>query len=141
MAITVALSTHASRHAPGGADPVILQAPAQTFTKSGTLAVTTDAVANKWYNDSNVTVNIAKVRISVITAPTGLPLIVDCNIDGTTAFTTQANRPTVAVSTTTILSVAPNVTAVAPGHYVTINIDQVGSVVAGAEMTATVVFA
>jgi hypothetical protein len=43
---------------------------------------------------------IRSVTAAVGTAPTGATLIADVNIDGTTVFTTQANRPTIAINGT-----------------------------------------
>lgn len=52
--------------------------------------------------------------------------IVDVNINGTTAFTTQANRPTLAYDSEddVIKSATPNVTALTENDVVTIDIDQ-----------------
>lgn len=106
-----------------------------TFTQTGMLAVTTDSTAKRWYNDTGRTLQIAKVRVSVTTVPSGTSLIVDVHKNGTTIFTTQANRPTVAISGTTGLSSAPNVTNLLNGEYLTINVDQAS----GGEMETTVV--
>lgn len=71
---------------------------------------------------------IVGVVLHRITAGSGSSTIVDLNINGTTAFTTQANRPTVtaaagnSASSTTSL---PDVTSVLPGEYLSIDIDQV----------------
>ena len=69
------------------------------------------------------------------TAPTGASLIFDVNKAGTTIFTTQANRPTIAAAATSGTIVAPDVTAIAAGDEFTIDCDQVGSTVAGADVT------
>jgi hypothetical protein len=66
-------------------------------------------------------------------------LIVDVNKAGTTIFTTQANRPTIAIGATDDDSGTPEVTALTEGDVVSIDIDQVGSTVAGADLTVEVV--
>jgi len=78
---------------------------------------------------------IKNVVAKVGTAPTGATLIVDINKNGTTIFTTQANRPTVAVSATAAaLAGQPDVTTFAAGDLLSIDIDQIGSSVAGANL-------
>lgn len=83
---------------------------------------------------------IVGVIAAVGTAPTGATVICDVNKNGTTIFTTQANRPTIALSGFVSgpgLSV-PNVTSVVVGDLLSVDIDQIGSTVAGADLTVTV---
>lgn len=86
-----------------------------------------------------VVATLIGVSITVGTAPVGADVIVDLNLDGTTIFTDQANRPrilsgqTVSGETTLL-----DVTAVAKGQYLTADIDQIGSTVPGADLTVTV---
>jgi hypothetical protein len=47
---------------------------------------------------------IDEVRIHLGTAPTGAPVIVDVNDDGTTIFTTQANRPITGITVKNVTS-------------------------------------
>ena len=82
---------------------------------------------------------IVKVKVVVKTAPTGASIIVDVNKAGTTIFTTQGNRPEIAIDGTQDDSGTPDVTALAGGDKVTIDIDQIGSTVAGADLTIEVV--
>lgn len=109
-------------------------AVAVTFGKEGVLAV--GAGTARWYAKSAWT--ITQVRASVGTAPTGASLIVDVNKSGTTIFTTQSNRPTIAASGFTDLADAIDVTAIADGDYLTVDIDQIGSSVAGSDLTVQV---
>jgi hypothetical protein len=81
---------------------------------------------------------IVQVRINVVTAPTGASLIVDVNKNGTTIFGTQSARPTIPAAAVTAVSGTPTVATLAAGDYLTIDIDQVGSTVAGGYLTATV---
>ncbi len=73
------------------------------------------------------------------TAPTGASVIVDVNKNGTTVFTTVGHRPTIAISAhDSGLVTNMDITAVAAGDLVTFDIDQVGSTIAGADLTVTV---
>lgn len=108
------------------------------FSQGGTL--TTGTGVFRLYNRSGVTRTIQTVTASVGTQPTGASILVDVNISGTTIFTTQSNRPTIAVSTSEDQSGTPDVTAWTSGSYLTIDIDQIGSTVAGANLTVTVVY-
>jgi|GEM_PF-6564949 len=81
---------------------------------------------------------VVDVRAYVDTAPTGAALIVDVNKNGTTLFTTQDNRPTVAISGNASTAVVPDVPAVAAGDRITIDVDQIGSVVAGSDVYVSV---
>lgn len=105
------------------------------WSYAGTIAVTTGK--SRWYADRAYT--IKKVRASVDTAPTGTSIRIDVNKNGTTVFTTQANRPDIAVSTNTDEANNPDVTAVAAGDYLTVDIDVIGSTVAGADLTVQII--
>lgn len=107
------------------------------FSRAG--ALTVGAGTHRLYNDTGATLTIKGVRASVGTAPTGASLIVDINIGGTTIFSTQANRPTIAVSTNTSGKVTNmNTTTIADGAYFTVDIDQIGSTVAGSDLTVQI---
>jgi len=82
---------------------------------------------------------IVKVKVVVKTAPTGAALIVDVNKNGTTIFTTQGGRPSIAAGDTQDDSDTPDVTALAEGDKLTIDVDQIGSTIAGADLTVEVV--
>jgi hypothetical protein len=74
----------------------------------------------------------------VLTAPTGANLIVDVNKNGTTIFTTQANRPEITAGSKTATSGAPDVTSLSKNDAITIDVDQVGSTIAGADLSVMV---
>jgi len=78
---------------------------------------------------------IVGVSAAVGTAPTGASLIIDVNKNGTTIFTTQANRPTIVSGANHAVEATPDVTAVAAGDWLTVDRDQVGSSVAGADLS------
>jgi hypothetical protein len=135
------LATADTTHA-GAADPhtgymlETLRAFRCDFSKAG--ALTTGAGTFRWYNDSGQTLTFREVRISAGTAPTGAAIIVDVNKNGTTIFTTQSNRPQIAISGNTGTTTTFNVTTIADGDYITIDIDQIGSTIAGSDLTAQV---
>lgn len=105
-----------------------------TFQRSGSL--TTQTGTSRFYIDQAA--EITKVRIAVGTAPTGAPITVDVNKNGTTIFTTQANRPTITAGTFTATAV-PNVTALSVGDYLTVDIDGVGTTHPGADLVVSVI--
>lgn len=105
---------------------------------SGNAAVGTNLGGLQIVNTFGTDLVISDVRARVITAPTGATLICDVNIGGTTIFTTQGNRPTIAISGTTSTTVAPNVTSWPVGGVLSVDVDQVGSTVAGAGLTVQV---
>lgn len=105
------------------------------FTKSGVQTVYTGTY--RFYIDGDFVVS--KVRIGVGTAPTGASLIVDVNKNGTTIFTTQSRRPTISASAFTALntSTIENGT-LTTADYLTIDIDQIGSTIAGSDLVVIV---
>lgn len=107
-----------------------------TFSFTGNLSVKTGT--HRQYNDTGRTLTITSIRASVGVAATGAAILIDVNKNGSTLFTTQANRPTIAVSTFTDTAVA-DITTWGVGDYLTVDIDQIGSTVAGADLTLTVV--
>lgn len=102
----------------------------QPFSSSGPLMV--EVGGHRLYNDTSAAWTILSVRASVGTPPTGSSLIVDVNVSGTTIFTTQSNRPAIAAAGSTSGKITNmNVTTVAAGEYLTIDVDQVGSTTPG----------
>lgn len=102
-------------------------------TVSGVLAV--GASQALFYNDTGVDLTIRSVRASVSVAPTGAAIRVDINIAGTTIFTTQANRPSIAAGATTSGAVtAINVTTFPAGAALSIDVDVIGSGVPGSNL-------
>lgn len=102
-------------------------------------AVSTGVGALRWYNDTGQSLTIRNIRVTAGTAPTGASLIVDVNKNGSTIFSTQANRPTITAGNNTSGKVtAINTTTLADGDYLTVDIDQVGSTVAGSNLTVQI---
>lgn len=104
------------------------------FYIDGILAVETQAMSFV----SPLAITVSEVRLSVDVAPVGSDLIVDIHKNGVTMFTTQANRPTITAGNTSATSAAPDITSIDVGDLITIEIDQVGSSVAGSNLAATV---
>lgn len=105
---------------------------------NGTVA--TGVGTKRWYNDTGQTLTIRSVRVTADTAPTGSAITIDVNKNGTTIFTTQANRPTIAATGHTSGKVTNmDVTTLADGDYVTFDVDAVGSTIAGSNLTVHVV--
>lgn len=106
------------------------------FYVTGAQTTGTDKAA---YFQTPEKARIDEVRIHLGTAPTGATFIVDVNDDGTTIFTTQSNRPTIAISATDATSGTPNGgTAVAKNSVLTIDVDQIGSTIAGSDLVVFV---
>lgn len=109
------------------------------FTQDlGILATVTGAI--RIYNNTGTTKTINKVFLSVSTAPTGAAIIVDIHKNGTTIFTNQANRPQISAGANTGYSTTMAVTEWADGEYLTMDVDQVGSTVAGSYLAVNVVY-
>lgn len=107
------------------------------FSSTGSIAVETGV--HRLYNNRSTAWVIAGVRASVGTAPTGAAVIIDININGSTIFTTQANRPTIAAAAQDSGYVTNmNTTSVPAGSYMTVDIDQVGSTIPGANLTVQI---
>lgn len=106
------------------------------FTQAGDLAVGTGTI--RWY--APFACEVVSAHANVGTAPTGATAIFDVNRNGTTIYTTQGNRPTVAISGFYDEGGTPDGTvALAAGtDYLTVDIDQIGSTVAGADAVVTI---
>ena len=130
-AVLTAANATAQRVAMGVADPKYTI----TYTITDILAVATGT--KRLYLEQSTT--IVAVRVHAVTAPTGANLIVDVNKNGTTIFTTQANRPIVTDGSNAGAAVTNmDVTSLAAGDYLTVDIDQVGSTIAGADATISI---
>jgi len=102
-----------------------------------------------WFLPSNVTTGaektgriyipfagtIKKALIYSKTGPTGSGIIVDINKNGTTIWSTQGNRVTIADAANSGTQTSFDVTTFADGDYFTFDIDQIGSSIAGADVS------
>ena len=74
---------------------------------------------------------ITAIKLSVDVAPTGAAIIVDIHKNGVTLYTTQDNRPTIAIGETSATAELPDIVTLTKGDRITVDIDQVGSTIAG----------
>jgi hypothetical protein len=105
-----------------------------TFSKVGDLTV----AAGKGRLKVPMAITIVDVTATCNTAPTGAAALFDVNKGGTTIFSTQGNRPTVAAGSQDGAAATPDVTAVAAGDVLTVDIDQIGSSTVGADATVVI---
>lgn len=84
------------------------------------------------------TYTISEVRAAIETAPTGASLILDVNKNGTTIYSGGTGRPTIAASATQGTDGTPSTTTVSGGDYFTVDIDQIGSTVAGTNVSVLI---
>jgi hypothetical protein len=107
---------------------------AYPFSVNGALTVRTGV--SRIYLEGNYTFETC--RASVGTAPTGATLIVDVKKNGTTIYSTQSARPTIAISGFSANGNSPAITTFASGDYLTVDIAQIGSTVAGSDLVVTI---
>lgn len=108
----------------------------ETHTFSVTGALTTQTGKSRVYLEGDY--QIESVRAAVNTAPTGAALTVDVNKNATTIYTGGTGRPSIAASGFTATGNNPAVRNFAAGDYLTVDIDAVGSTVAGSDLTVTI---
>jgi len=113
-----------------------VSAPASiVLSVTGVLATTSKAAVRMPFAGT-----IRSITTAVTTAPTGAALICDVNIAGTTVFTTQANRPSIAISGFSDNSADIAAGTFAAGDVISVDVDQVGSSVAGANLSVLVTY-
>jgi hypothetical protein len=106
-----------------------------TYSKQGSLAVAPGTIRMP----IDGTYTIVNARVMVGTAPTGADIVVDINKNGSTIFTTQANRPRITAGTNSSgASATPDITALAANDYLTVDIDQIGSGTPGSDLSVVV---
>lgn len=110
-----------------------------TFAILGDLTVASGVF--RIYNLTGAALTISKVHIAVNTAPTGATILADVNENGTTIFTTQGNRPSIAISAFTGETTTIDADSWDDENYVQVDVDQIGSTIAGADLTVTIVAA
>lgn len=107
-----------------------------TFAIPGTLQAEDGKL--RMYNTTGGALTISKVHIAVNSAPTGAAIIIDIHKNGTTIFTTQSNRPQIAISGFTGQSTTIEVPSWADGDYLQMDVDQIGSTLAGNDLVVQV---
>jgi hypothetical protein len=99
----------------------------------GALTIGANKSAEFVYRGPTGTIKRADAHVQ--TAPTGASIICDVNINGTTIWTTQANRVTIAATETSGTQASFDTTTITDGDILTLDIDQVGAAVAGSSLT------
>lgn len=107
-------------------------------TVSGTLAVAAGAL--RYTNRAGAALTLREVHLAVNTAPAGAAIIVDVNLNGASIFASPADRPQVAAGAYAGSSALIGTPAWADNTYLTVDVDQVGSSTAGANLVVTVVY-
>ena len=129
---TLEEEAHNTEHASGGADPLYAEHFA-VWTQANDVDATMDIEDIRIY--ANASGTIQDVRCSVDTAPTTSAVAIDVNLNGTTIFTTQGNRPSIAAAGNTDVSGTPDVTAYVTGDYFDIDVDATDSGNTAADLT------
>lgn len=81
---------------------------------------------------------LTNVYAYATTSPTSAAMRIDVDRNGTTVFTTQTARPSIAIGANADMTSTPAVTAISAGDYITVTIDTAGgggNVVVGVEYT------
>lgn len=112
---------HKSEHASGGGDALFIYREG-VWQQANDVSTTMDIEDIRLYARGSGT--IVDAMCSVNTAPTTDSVIVDFNKNGTTIFTTQANRVTIAAAGYYDVSGAPDVTTYSANDYFDIDIDE-----------------
>jgi hypothetical protein len=106
------------------------------FAVSGALAT---GVNKSWEIPVQMDLNQAPTIMTVVarvkTAPTGASLIVDVRKNGTTIFTNTSARPTIPTGTFISPDAVPDATSLTQNDVLSIDITQVGSTIAGSDLT------
>lgn len=106
------------------------------FSSSGVQTVKTGTLR---YPVKGGTFQIQTVAAMLGTAPTGATTFkVDVNKNGTSIYGTQTNRPTWVASANAATVGAHTATTVTDGDYLTIDVDAIGSTVAGSDLVVVI---
>lgn len=81
---------------------------------------------------------VTVVAATLGTPATGGPVVADVNKNGATIYPNQANRPTIPADATQAIVGAHTATTVTDGDHITVDIDQVGSGLPGADLVVLV---
>lgn len=143
------LGTGATQAAPGN-DSRLSDARAPTTREFEAVfffgsTLTTQVGVGKFKLPNSGTPTITEVTISVNTLPTGASVICDVNSVNnstnakTTLYSTQGNRPTIAVGGNySNVATLPNTTQPGAGVEISVDIDQIGSTIAGSDLVVIV---
>lgn len=102
-------------------------------------ALTVGAGSMGYPNGSGRSLTIVGVGVHAGIAPTGASLILNVRKNGVSIFTDPSHRPAILAGTVTAVTSLIDIAGFAPGDVLTVDIDQVGSVVPGGHLTVNVV--
>lgn len=112
---------------------------AYVFSKLGSLSVGTDV--SPLIVPAFETMTLTKVLALVRTAATDADIIIDINDDGVSIWDSGANRLQIPAGSTSVVSTTTiNNPSVAANSKLTLDIDQVGSTIAGADLIVLLVY-
>lgn len=108
------------------------------YAFASTLAVSTGAlrVESPFQTDRR----LLEVRLRCSTAPTGAAIIVDVLLNGASVFAAPADRPQIAATAFSGSAQINGTRTWADGEYLTVDIIQVGSTIAGSDMVVEIVY-
>jgi len=115
--------------------PTVLPSEALPFTQAGPLAAGIGTIA---YPIKGGSFTILSVAARVGGSPSGSSVIVDVNKNGTTIYTTQASRPTIAPAANEAVVGSHDIASLTTGDYLTIDIDGVGSLTPGSHLVVVI---
>lgn len=128
-------STGVGTNVIGGVQPVPDLPQSMVFSYGGDLLIGTGTF--KWV--PNRVGRIVSVRAAVGTAPTGDDIVVDVNLNGASIFTNPADQPEIPATSEIGAAVAPTaITSFVAGDSFTVDIDQIGTTIPGADLTVMV---
>lgn len=124
-------------HIFNGTDFVSVSVQHYRVSIQGVLATGTDVIPRIHFPRA---ATITKVSIRVTTAPTAATLIIDLNKNGSDSIFSGVTRPTIAAGayTNSVTSFHATNGVLAADEYLTLDIDQVGSTIAGADLSVTI---
>lgn len=109
--------------------------PIIPYVRTGALTVVSGVTRFRW----PISATLVGVSLAVNTAPTGASIIVDVNKNGTSVFTNANSRPIITASSfASTTEASPDNFSMVQGDYMTVDIDQVGSTIAGSDLTVLV---
>jgi len=125
---------HKASHAGGGADKLKYTRQVLWFIPDATLTTGTDKSATIVYRGPTLT--LIRWDFRAKTAPTGAAMIADLNVGGTSLWASnQGNRPTIAAAANSGTGTSFDTASLADGDVLTLDVDQVGSTIAGGQIT------
>lgn len=112
---------------------------AYIFPVTGSMAVGADRAP--LHHEAIEAGTILEVRAVVKTAPTGAALIIDINVGGVSIWDSGVNRLQIAAGATAGSTTTIDNPGIVKGDLLKIDVDQVGSTVAGADLTVYLIYA